>query len=144
MHYILSATWLYTKGDRLADVQWELDQNRKKWLSKLVSNYQFNFRWECYCGQEYVKPVSISVRENRIVDVAFVTDNVPFTIGTLWKYRTVDGLFDLLQKGINQKAYSISAEYHPEFGYPMDFWIDYEKYTVDEELGFDINGLSIE
>ena len=79
-----------------------------------------NFRWECYCGQEYVEPVSISVRENRIVDVAFVTDNVPFTIGTLWKYRTVDGLFDLLQEGINQKAYSISAEYHPELGYPID------------------------
>ena len=110
----------------------------------MVSNYQFNFRWECFCNETYVEPVSISVRENKIVDTAFVEDKVPFTIGRLWKYRTVDGLFDLVQEGINQKAYSISVEYHSELGYPIDGWIDYEEDSVDEELGFKIDGLLVE
>ena len=84
------------------------------------------------------------MRENRIVDVAFVADNVPFTIGTLWKYRTIEGLFDLLQEGIDENAHTISAHYHSELGYPVKASIDYEEDSVDEELGFEIDSLSIE
>ena len=132
------------KDDRLTDIQSELDRNRTKWASAMVSNYQFNFRWECYCHEAYVEPVSISVRENRIVDVTFV-DGVPFTIRNLWKrrHRTVDGLFDLVQEGIDKKAYSISVEYHSELGYPVMASIDYENDKHDEEQGFEVNGLVI-
>ena len=45
------------KDDRLADVQSKLDQNRKKWTSAMVSNYQFNFRWDLFLrSEEYVDP----------------------------------------------------------------------------------------
>jgi hypothetical protein len=132
------------KDDRLADVQSELDQNRKKWASAMASNYQFNFRWECYCSPEYVGPVNISVRENRIDGAAFVEDDVPVAVEGLERYRTIEGLFDLLQEGIDKDAHSISAEYHPELGYPVKASIDYEEYTIDEELGFGIDSLLIE
>ena len=130
--------------ERLTNIQSELDQNRKKWASAVVSNYQFNFRWKCFCSEEFVEPVNISVRENRIVDVAFVADDVPFTMIGLWRYQTVDKLFDLLQEGIDKNAHSISADYHSELGYPVRVSIDYEEYTVDEEKGFEIDSLIIE
>ena len=39
---------------KLTDSQSELDQNRKKWMSQMVSNYQFNFRWICFlCAEIY-------------------------------------------------------------------------------------------
>ena len=129
---------------RLTAIQSELDQNRMKWTSATVSNYQLNFRWICYCSPEYVEPVNISVRENRIVDVAFVKNDVPFTMMGLWRYRTIEGLFDLLQEGIDKKAHAISVEYHPELGYPVKVSIDYEEYTVDEEKGFEIDSLIVE
>ncbi len=132
------------KDDRLADVQSKLDQNRKKWMSKVVSNYQFNFRWECYCSPEYVAPVNISVRENRIDGAVFVENEVPVAVEGLERYRTIEGLFDLLQEGIDENAHTISAHYHSELGYPVKASIDYEEDLVDEELGFDINSLSIE
>ena len=129
---------------RLTDIQSELNQNRKKWTLQMMSNYQFNFRWICYCGPDYVEPVHISVRENRIDSAAFVKNDVPFTMRGLWRYRTIEGLFDLLQEGIDKKAHTISAEYHPELGYPVKVSIDYEEHTVDEEKGFEINSLFIE
>ena len=133
------------KGDdRLTDVQSKLDQNRKKWTSAMVSNYELNFRWKCYCPEEFVEPVNISVRENRIVDVAFLADDIPFTIIGLWRYQTVDKLFDLLQEAIDKNAYNISVDYHSELGYPVRASIDYEEYTVDEEKGFEIDSLIIE
>ncbi len=132
------------KDDRLADVQSKLDQNRKKWMSKVVSNYQFNFQWICYCGPEYVEPVNISVRENRIDGAVFVEDEVPVAVEGLERYRTIERLFDLLQEGIDKNAHTISAEYHPELGYPVKASIDYEEDSIDEELGFDIDRLLIE
>ena len=123
------------------DTQSKLDQNRKKWMSRMVSNYQFNFRWICFCALEYIAPVNISVRKNRIADVAFVEGDVP---GAIEDYRTIEGLFDLLQEGIDKNAHIISVHYHSELGYPIDVWIDYDEAIADEELGFEINGLSIE
>ena len=132
------------KDDRLADIQSKLDQNQRKWTSAMVSNYQFNFRWKCYCSPEYVDPVNISVRENRIDGAVFVEDEVPVAVEGLERYRTIEGLFDLLQEGIDENAHTISAHYHSELGYPVKASIDYEEDSVDEELGFDIDSLSIE
>ena len=56
----------------------------------------------------------------------------------------MDGLFDLLQSAIDENAYTISAKYHPELGYPTEVWIDYEQQSVDEELGFSIHNLILE
>ena len=132
------------KDDKFTDIQLKLDQNQRKWTSAMASNYQFNFRWECYCSPEYVGPVNISVRENRIDGAAFVEDDVPVAVEGLERYRTIEGLFDLLQEGIDKDAHIISAEYHPELGYPVKASIDYEEYTIDEELGFGIDSLLIE
>ena len=130
--------------ERLADIQSELDQNRKKWTSAMVSDYQFNFRWKCFCSEEYVTLVNITVRESRIDGVAFVEGDVSVAIEDLKRYRTIKGLFDLLQEGVDKHAHSISADYHSELGYPVKASIDYEEYTVDEEKGFEIDSLIIE
>ena len=82
------------KDDKFTAIQSKLDQNQRKWTSAMVSNYQFNFRWECYCSPEYVGPVNISVRENRIDGAAFVEDDVPVAVEGLERYRTIEGLFE--------------------------------------------------
>ena len=129
---------------KLIDIQLELDQNRKKWMSKMVSNYQFNFQWICFCALKSMEPVNITVRENRIDSAAFVEGDAPVAIEDFKRYRTIEGLFDLLQEAINRNAHSILVDYHPELGYPIDGWIDYEEAIADEELGFEINSLLVE
>lgn len=127
---------------RLTDIQSKLDQNRRKWTSATASHYQFNFRWLCHCPF-LIEPVNISVRANRIVDVAFVADDVPFAVRSVRHYRTIEGLFNLLQAGIDNNVHAISAEYHPELGYPVKAFIDYEADAVDEERAFEIYSLNI-
>jgi hypothetical protein len=129
---------------KLTDIQSELDQNRKKWMSQMVSNYQFNFRWICFCALKSMETVNITVRENRIDSAAFVAGDVPVAIEGFKRYRTIDGLFDLLQEGIDENAHSILVDYHSELGYPIDGWIDYEEAIADEELGFEIDSLVVE
>ena len=129
---------------KLTNLQSELDQNRKKWMSQMVSNYQFNFRWICFCALEFMEPVNITVRENRIDSAAFVAGDVPVAIEGLKRYRTIEGLFDLLQEGIDKNAHSILVDYHPKLGYPVEVSIDYEEAVADEELGFEIDSLVVE
>lgn len=91
-----------------------------------------------------METVNITVRENRIDSAAFVAGDVPVAIEGFKRYRTIDGLFDLLQEGIDENAHSILVDYHSELGYPIDGWIDYEEAIADEELGFEIDSLVVE
>ena len=131
--------------DRHVDTQSQLDNNRKKWDSEMASNYQFSFQWSCYCTMDFVAQVNITVQENRIHSAASVDGDVPIPLEVaIERYEAMDGLFDLLQSAIDENAYTISANYHPDLGYPIEVWIDYEKNSVDEELGFTIHNLILE
>ena len=131
--------------DRHVDTQSQLDNNRKKWDSEMASNYQFSFQWSCYCTMDFVAQVNITVLENRIHSAAYVDGDVSIPLEVaIERYEAMDGLFDLLQSAIDENAYTISANYHPDLGYPIEVWIDYEKNSVDEELGFTIHNLILE
>ena len=131
--------------DRHVDTQSRLDNNRKKWDSEMASNYQFYFQWSCYCTMDFVAEVNITVRENRIHDAVLVESDVPISLdAAIERYKVMDGLFDLLQSAIDENAHTITAKYHPELGYPIEVWIDYEQNSVDEELGFSIHNLIFE
>ncbi|MCE2397296.1 hypothetical protein J4G02_22570 [Candidatus Poribacteria bacterium] len=127
----------------LADIQLKLDLNREKWMSKMVSNYEFYFQRHCFCFEDDIAPVIISVRDNRIVDVNFVGGNALRTIKDFDDYLTVEGLFDFVQEKIDEKVDSISAEYHSELGYPTEVWIDHDIGADDDGIGFEIRWLSI-
>jgi len=37
-----------------------------KWQSAALSNYQYEFSWQCFCLPDYVAPVLVTVREEVI------------------------------------------------------------------------------
>ena len=51
-------------------------------------------------------------------------------------FRTVDGLFDLVQDAYNRNAHEVQVEFDPSRGYPTRIWIDYVLMITDEEIGF--------
>ncbi len=132
-------------GELPLSTQSQLDINRKKWESEMVSSYNFSFQWSCFCLPDYVAQVNITVRENRIHGAAFVEGDIPIPLEVAKeRYRTMEGLFNLLQSAIDENAETISVTYHPELGYPTEVWIDYDERIADEERGFTIHSLSVE
>ncbi|MBT5773744.1 MAG: hypothetical protein HOH95_05130, partial [Dehalococcoidia bacterium] len=57
--------------------------------------------------------------------------------------QTIDGLFNLIEEAIDQRAAAINVTYHPTLGYPLDAYIDYDLRIADEELGFTIHQLTL-
>lgn len=118
--------------------QGDLNAARRTWEASGLRNYDFTFRWECFCA--YTQPVRIFVHDGTIgyVTETATGDPVP---DAAEKFNTVDGLFDIIQDAIDRNAHSITVTYDPDRGFPVTVRIDYEEFAVDEEMGFTISSL---
>ena len=131
----------YRAIDKGTDLQAALDRNRTRWEKSDLKNYDFTFRWICFCIPEFVIPVNISVRDGEITSISREGREVPAS--QFANYRTIDGLFDLLQGALDQNPYSITARFDPCNGAPGKARIDYLQFAIDEEQEFVVESLRI-
>jgi hypothetical protein len=130
-----------TSPTELTEVERNLDQVETQWQAQDLSDYRFQFRWQCFCPEDYRELVWITVRGGEITSVETVDPDSDVTPLDNSEYRTVDGLFDLIRDGIEEEAYEIRVEYDDAKGYPASLYIDYEANIVDEERGFSVSSL---
>ncbi len=107
----------------------EIDGQRKLWESQRPAGYSYRFQWDCFCPAELLEEVEIAVRGTQVVSVIRAADGSPLPAGSLERYRTVDGLFDLLEEAEERGADEIEATYDPRYGYPTRVSIDYEEHA---------------
>ena len=123
----------------LVELQEELNQNRESWEVQGITDYQMEFRWQCFCSPDFVAPVIISVTRGDTLDsVVFAENGLPADRTFSPNYLSIDGLFDLIQDAIDRSAFRISVKYHSELGYPISAAIDYDQRIADEERGFQV------
>jgi len=118
------------------DIQAALDRNEAKWDRLGASDYDFTFRWLCFCVPDFVARVRIEVRADQIVSITRLEDGVVLEPSQHEHFPTVDALFDLLQDAIDREPHSMSVRFDPRTGVPRRGWIDYSSFIADEERGF--------
>ena len=127
----------------LAELRKELIQNRALWAAQGITNYEMEFRWNCFCTPDYVAPVILSVTRGDIIDsVVFAENKLPVDRKFSADYSSIDGLFDLIQGAIDRPAFHIAVKYHAELGYPLSAAIDYDRRIADEEKGFQVGAVT--
>jgi hypothetical protein len=119
----------------LALTQAELNLQRALWNSKNISSYDFTLDVSCFCGP-IVTPALVSVRSGVITSV-----KDPVTMAVVDPafhdvYRTVNGLFDFLQQGVNFPAHTLEATFDPQLGYPTQIVYDFVLLVADDEGSF--------
>jgi hypothetical protein len=62
--------------------------------------------------------------------------DVPADFASL--FPAADGLFDILEDALDREAHEVRVTWDDETGLPVDFWIDYIEFAVDEEVGYRI------
>ena len=122
--------------DALNQAQAELDKHRALWTSSRAGDYSFVLAPMCFCPREYVQPVSIRVANGVVASVTYVESGKTPEHDGFGRYVTVDGLFAVIQEGIDRKASRITVSYDPGLGYPKDVSIDYVANMADEEYAF--------
>ncbi|WP_420125093.1 DUF6174 domain-containing protein [Longimicrobium sp.] len=55
----------------------------------------------------------------------------------LWEsYDTVEELFGILQRAVEEDAFRIDATFHAQYGVPVEVFVDHRESWVDDEQGF--------
>lgn len=127
----------------LVELREELIRNRELWAAQGITDYQMEFRWNCFCAPDYVAPVIISItRGDTIKSVVLAENKLPVDRQFSANYPSTNELFDLIQGAIDRPAFHISVKYHAEMGYPLSAAIDYDQRIMDEERGFHVGAVT--
>ena len=132
---VLSVALAAACGDSTGPDNVQFVLNRAKWESQGPSTYAFEYqRASCECTPEMVQRVRITVVNGQVTAVDNVETGAPVTFPTF--QITIDSLFTDLAGALQQKPYRFTATYDALLGYPTTVFVDYDRQTADEEVGF--------
>ena len=79
-----------------------------------------------------MREARLAIDENWIQSQTYTDDGMPVAIPYLQHYLTIDGLFDLIEKSLNDKSVLLlSATYDPTYGYPTKVGLTYDVCAPD-------------
>jgi hypothetical protein len=119
-----------------------LDAQRRAWQAMHLEDYAYTLRIVCYCLDEVTTPVRVEVRDGAITTLTYVASGEPVAADYRSMFLDVDGLFARIRDALDQNADSLDARYHPTLHYPEHVWIDYDRQTADEEIGYEASELA--
>ena len=123
-------------------ISWQ--KNWNKWNDLNLSNYSYVFRASCYCINEWVSEVKVTISNDTISNVVFTSNDLSPTTLKPNQWHTIDELFDIAKAAIDE-AYTYKVEYNNAlFGHPTMIDIDWAENTADDEVTFFINNVSSE
>ena len=105
--------------------QRKLDAARESWRRARIDEYRYRIGRSCFCVVEAVRAVTVHVRDGRRI-------RPPKYYGDV---ATVPRLFRVVQDAIRKKAARLDVRYGT-YGVPRQIVVDYERLTIDEEVGY--------
>jgi hypothetical protein len=114
----------------------QLQAARLKWERRRPAAYTFTIARLCFCTQEGIGPVIVSVRDGVVESRTYVAGGAAVAPTYADFFPTVDGLFDLIENARRQGADAIDVTYDPLLGFPVVTSIDYVRAMADDELTY--------
>ena len=109
----------------------DLAEYRALWEAQRLTDYTFDVVKNCFCWPG--ADVRVTVKGGVISGVTELASEVAHDPEF---FRTIDGLFDLVQDAYDRDAHEVQVDFDPDRGYPTRIWIDYVEMMMDEEMGF--------
>lgn len=136
-------------GNGLSDAQQQLDANRKKWDSLDINDYSFTLQRNCFCRGDAIRPVNIEVRDGSVTSARYadtgelIPDDRQYNKQSVYNLNA-EGLFNLVEQGIQSGAAQVDATYDKQYGLPTSIYIDQSTQIADEEMGYTISNFQPE
>ena len=139
----LPLVWLVACGAQLNNEQAALttQQHYEHWLS-MSEDYQITFQQQCYCLPEYLQPMRLTVRDNKLISAIFVNDGSPVPAAMLKDLPTVKEIFETVIEAELRPAEIIKIEFDQQHHYPTKVDIDYDLRMADEEIQWQLSNPS--
>ncbi len=117
-------------------LQQDLDRARAKWEKANIDTYEYHLRVLCFCPPNVTFPVIIKVQNGVNLSVEYAQEPKEVTNNFFKPVDTIDKLFDVIQKAIDDEADTLVVEYDATYGYPLKIQIDPITDAIDEEIAY--------
>jgi hypothetical protein len=108
----------------------------KRWEAYGVDDYALLQMRTCFCG-DGGKKFLITVRDGNIVSVVDPIEGTTIPDDRWWEFKTIAGLFDLVNSIDTSKVASLQVSYDVKYGYPLKVFVDQSANIIDEEYGYE-------
>ncbi len=109
------------------------------WATAGLEDYDYVLEWHGMFGPDMAGPATILVRGGTVQSATYTSDGSPVTAD--FDARSIEGLFAVIQEGLDAGADQITASYDETRGYPTYTYVDYDLEEDDEEHSFSAAGL---
>lgn len=117
----------------ITGARFELDRARQLWEGRQVADYDMTVR---LTGAWVTGAAQIQVRGGVPVSVQPAGEGNRLTAEAFQDHDTVEELFGVLQRAVDEYADRIDAEFDAHYGVPLDVYVDFRESWADEEHGF--------
>ena len=124
-------------------VQATLLRYQDRWERSGITDYDYTGAWSCFCPQEYLAEVAVTVRGGVVTSVEFAGEEFTVAPPLPERFVPVEELFALLQDAVTRNAARIEVSYDERYGYPTELFIDYDERMADEETRFVMRGFTL-
>lgn len=105
----------------------------ERWGEAGPGAYRMTLQRSCFCPPDWRGPFEVTVRDGSVVSATYEGEAVDAE-----RVVTVEALLALLEDAYRRGAERVDAFYDPEFGYPTQFYVDYDARMADEEVGYEV------
>lgn len=125
-------------GPTSDDLLEQIAVHRDVWESKRPPAYRYELARSCNCNEEGRGPVWVRVQGAQVVSQVYSSTGDPVSTGLQGVFPSVDGLFDLLEEAARSDVWSINVAWHPDEGYPVTLFVDYDGNAINDEIGYTV------
>jgi hypothetical protein len=119
----------------------DLAAAQARWRAAAIPSYDFDFQRICFCSQEAVQPVTISVRSGRFAGIVSTDSATPVDTMLFQDFLTMDRIFDTTHRLLDAGPAAFTASYNAALGYPTAVTVDPIAQAVDDELTYQVLAL---
>ena len=116
----------------------QLQTARARWAAQHPPSYRYVVQKGCFCPVNIVQPVRIEVRDGAALSMANAETGAPVPAADFEDVATLDHLFVLIQRAIDQGADRVEVRYDEALGYPTLISIDHISNAVDDEVSYSV------
>lgn len=118
-----------------------LDLNKQKWLALDWKDYSYTYQQKCFCPIDYGRAIRIEVENNQVVSAHFIDTKKTVSEQIFKDIETIDDLFALLSKSLDNNVEKLIVSYHEDNGFPESIDIDARLRRADDERKIQISDL---
>ena len=126
---------------RAPSVSEQTTKDHYRYWSEHSQSYEVSFQQSCYCLPDNIRPMRITVKQNKIVGAIFEEDHSIVPNEIISDLLTIDAMFQVIINAEAKPAHRVDIKFDQKNHFPRMVDIDFDSRIADDELHWQLSRL---